>query len=361
MLATLGRLPFSRGGSRGFRRMIVALGVLVALATVVASAGAKTSAAPPVRTVNFGAGSIKVGGAPLKIAFLDICAACNAWSVSNTQATLAEAKKDGVKVSVFDSNFDALKQVSQFRTALSQGYNGMIIIALSPEMCTLTKQAIKKGVLISIVNQHVCSSVYATGNAIWLPGTVNFIGGDQTQDMFTRFLTTVAAANPGPQQVALLEGTPGLTQTLLVERSKALIEKKYPNFKVTSIQVPTYDITGAYNKLQAFLPANSGLTILAGIYSDMTQGAVKALQQAGRTNVKVYDMGGSKWAFGAVKSGAVQMTSVFLPATEGTLAVSSLYKAWTTGNPGPHYVDIIKTVTTPFITKANISGRQAQY
>jgi len=41
--------------------------------------------------------------------------------------------------------------------------------------------------------------------------------------------------------------------------------------------------------------------------------------------------------------------------------VSSLYKAWTTGNPGPHYVNIIKTVTTPFITKANISGRKAQY
>ena len=368
MLSDRGLLNRRTAGPRGAGRRIrlarVSLLACAATSALVFGAGfgsAAGKASPPVRTVNLGAGPMKVGGKPLKIAYLDVCAACNAWSVSNTKAAVDTAKKLGVKLTVYDAGFDALKQVNQTKTALSQGYNGMVILALSPEMCTIAKQAIKQGVLVSIVNQHVCTSVYATGNSIWFPGAVNFIGGDQTQDIFTKFLTTIAKQNPGPQEVGLVEGTPGLAQSLLASKAVSTVQAKYPQFKVTVIQDPTYDITGAYNKVQTFLPAHPHLSILATVYSDMTQGAAKALQQAGRKNVKVYDMGGSKWAFSAVRDGSVKLTSVFLPATEGVDSVQSLYNTWYKGQPGPHYVDILKSVPDPFVTKQNIGHRTAQY
>jgi ribose transport system substrate-binding protein len=333
---------------------------VAALATVVTAASGSTT--PPTRTLNLGAGSVTVGGAPLKIAFLDVCSACNAWSVANTNATFSEAKKLGVTVTMFDANFSPLKQVSQAKAAMSQGYKGMVIIALSPEMCTIAKQAVKQGMVVSVVNQHVCTSIYATGDGTWLPGTVNFIGGDQTQAVYTKFLTAIAKENPGPQQVGLVQGTPGLTQTLLATRAVAAVEKAYPNFKITAIQVPGYDLAGAYTAVTAFLPAHPNLTILATVYSDMTQGALKALQHEGKTSsVKVYDMGGDKWAYSAVKDGTIKLTSVFLPATEGRLAVQSLYNTWYKGDPGPHYLDILSTVGSPFVTKANISSRKPEY
>lgn len=354
------RTSTSRRPKRRTFFLTFVIAVAVTAVGVTELAGASRSANPPVRTVNFGAGKIKVGGAPLKIAFLT-AASVNAYSVAYNQSAVAEAKKLGVKLTVFDANLDALKQVNQAKTAIVQGYNAIVMTALSAEMCTITKQAVKKGILVSINNQHVCTSVYANGSAIWVPGTVNFIGGDQTGTLFTKFLMTVAAKNPGPQQVALVEGTPNLAQSLLATKAANAVHAKYPNFNVTTIQDPTYDITGAYTKVQSFLPAHSNLTILATVYSDMTQGAVKALQQAKYTKVKVYDMGGSTWAFGAVKSGAIQLTSVFLPRTEARLAVKSLYTAWYTGKAGPHYVDILKSVSDPFVTKQNIAGRHAEY
>ena len=356
----------SKGRSRPRRLLasaVVAAAFVFACAASVGFGAAPArlaAAAPPVRHINLGAGPIKIGGKPLKIAFLT-AASVNAYSVAYNDAAVAEAKKLGVKLTVFDANLNALTQVAQAKVALTQGYNAWVLTALSPEMCALTKQAAKAGVLISIDNQHVCTSVYANGTAIWVPGTVNFTGGDQTGDIFTQFLMHIAATNPGAQQVALVEGTPDLAQSLLASKAATAAEKKYPNFKVTTVVDPTYDITGAYNAVQTFLPAHSGTTILATVYSDMTEGAVKAIQHAGDTKIKVYDMGGSTWAFSAVRNGTIQLTSVFLPRTEGREAVDSLYTTWTTGKPGPHYVDVLKSVSNPFVTKANIGSRKAEY
>jgi ribose transport system substrate-binding protein len=323
------------------------------------ASGSGQGGAPPARTVNFGAGQIKVGGAPLKIAFLTACQ-CNAYEVAYNNAAVAEAHRLGVKLTLFDANLSPSTQIEQAKLSVTRGYNAWVLTALSPDFCSLVKQEVKKGILISVNNQHVCTSVYATGNSIWVPGTVNFTGGDQTADIFTKFVQQIAQQNPGPQQVALVEGTPNLTQSLLVSRAASVVERTDPQFHVSFIQVPTYDFNGAHTAVQSFLPAHSKLTILATVYSDMTQGAVKALQQSGR-HVKVYDMGGSKWAFSAVRSGQIQSTSLFLPATEGKLAVQSLYHAWYTGKPGPHYVSVLAGTPDPFVSKQTVGKLQAQY
>jgi ribose transport system substrate-binding protein len=356
----------SRGGVRSLVALL-AIMFTVILAAACSSTGSSPSASgsgghsnvPPERTVNFGAGPIKVGGAPLKIALLTACN-CNAYEVAYNNAAIAEAHRLGVKLTLFDSNLSPSNQIEQAKLSVTNGYNAWVLTALSPDFCSLVKEEVKKGILISVNNQHVCTSVYATGNSIWVPGTVNFAGGDQTADIFDKFVQQIAKQNPGPQQVALVEGTPDLTQSLLVSRAASQVEKTDPQFHVSFIQVPTYDFNGANTAVQTFLPAHPKLTILATVYSDMTQGAVQALQKAGR-HIRVYDMGGSKWAFAAVRSGEIQSTSLFLPATEGKLAVDSLYHAWYTGKPGPHYVSVLAGMSDPFVTKQTIGSMQAQY
>ena len=311
--------------------------------------------------MDLGAGPVNVGGHKLRIAFMT-AASVNDYSKAYNQGAESKGKELGVDLTTLDAGFDAVNQVNQAKTALASGrYDAWIITALSPQMCSITKQAIEKGILVIVANQPVCKDVYNTGEGLWLPGTVAFAGGDQTGDLFEEYLMKVAADNPGPQQVALVQGTPDLAQSLLSTKAAKAVTAKYPEFKVTPIAVPTYDISGANEKVKTFLPAHPDLTVLATVYSDMTRGAVTALKQAGRDNVKVYDMGGSKWAFDAVRDGTVQLTSVFLPATAGGLQVQTLHDVWYDGKPAPKYLNVLDSVDDPFVTKANVDQRKAEY
>jgi ribose transport system substrate-binding protein len=328
------------------------------------SGGGSSSASsdPPTRTVDLGGPNpVKVGGHKLRIAFMT-AASVNDYSKAYNKGAQDEAERLGVDLKTFDANLDAVDQVNQARTALASGdYDAWIVTALSAQMCSITKQAIEKGILVIVANQPVCKDVYQTGEGLWLPGTVAFAGGDQTGDLFEEWLMRVAADNPGPQEVALVQGTPDLSQSLLSTKAAKKVQEKYPDFKVTTIAVPTYDISGAADKVKTFLPAHPNLTVLATVYSDMTRGAVTALKQAGKDDVKVYDMGGSKWAFDAVKDGTIKLTSVFLPATAGKLQVKTLYDVWYDGKPGPRYLNVLDSVDDPFVTKDNVDERQAEY
>jgi ribose transport system substrate-binding protein len=358
-------------GREVMARRLAIVATLIGLAGFVAACGSsnsssssgtsQSSSAPTTRTVNLGAGPVKVGGHTLRIAFMT-AASVNDYSKAYNKGAQDEASRLGVNLTTFDANLDPVKQVDQARTALaSNKYDAWIITALSPQMCSITKQAIAKGILVIVANQPVCKSEFATGTGLWLPGTVAFAGGDQTADLFKQWLTKIAQLNPGPQQVALVQGTPDLSQSLLSSKAAKEVEATDPQFKVTTIAVPTYDISGANAKVKTFLPAHQNLTILATVYSDMTRGAVTALQQAGTKNVKVYDMGGSKWAFSAVRAGTVQLTSVFLPATAGKLQVQTLNEIWSQGKPAPKYINVLSSVSNPFVTKADIANRQAEY
>ncbi len=303
---------------------------------------------------------VKVSG-PIKIAYFASCT-CNTYTKSMNSAARDKAKELGVDMTVFDPAFKAETQVNQMQNALTQDYNAWAVESISQSTCNLVKKALAKGILVSIFNEQVCTSPYASGPDSYLKGTLNYVAGDETTEAFTNWVDKIHDDNPGPQNMLLVTGTPGFHQTLVTERAAKAITAKDPQFKITTINVPTYDLAGAQKAVQARLAADKNITILAGNYSDITQGAVLALKQADRTGVKVYDMGGSKWAIDSVKDGTLQMTSVFLPATESELSIESLVKAWNGEGTGPHYVNILDSIGgDPFITKANADSFKPEY
>lgn len=328
-------------------------------------ASSGTTAVGGAHTINLGTGPIKVGNGQLKIAFFS-AGSTNAYLQSFNNAASAEAKKLGASLTTFDGNFDPSTQTNQIEQALSSSqYNAWIMDPIPPGNCALITQAIKKGIIISAVNQPLCSKSANGGAASWQPGTVNYVAGDQTQAVFYTWLQKIAELNPGPQHMLVLEGPPGQEQTTGTEADIKQIEAKYPQIKITSVQVPGYALAAAESKTAALIRSISDLTIVAGNYSDLTQGAVEALQAAGKLKqVKVYDAGGDKWAVASVKSGLLQFTQPFLPATETRDAVDSLVNVWQGKGPGPHYVDILQSITVPggpFITKSNVDQFTAQY
>jgi len=305
---------------------------------------------------------IKVGDGPIKIAYFASCT-CNTYTKSMNDAARAKAKELGVDMTVFDPDLKPVTQVNQMQNALTQGYNAWAVESVSQSTCALVKKALAQGILVSIFNEQVCTSPYASGPDSYLKGTLNYVAGDETTEAFTNWVNKIHEDNPGPQDMLLVTGTPGFHQTLVTERAAEEITKKDPQFKITVINVPTYDLAGAQKAVQARLTADKNITIVAGNYSDLTQGAVLAIKQADRSEgIKVYDMGGSKWAIDGVKDGTLAMTSVFLPATESELSIESLVKAWNGEGTGPHYVNILDTIGgDPFITKANADSFTPEY
>jgi ribose transport system substrate-binding protein len=332
-----------------------------------AAAAASTTASsnPPVRSVDLGGSKpVKVGGGPAKMAFF-MANSNTPYAAALIQGEKDAAKKHGVSLTVFDAHFDPVEQTQQMQTALASGkFNSWSIASISPQGCSIVKQAIAKGVVVSAPNQQICVPLTTFGENTYYPGTVNYIGGDQTQ-MIPRYINKIGALNPGKQKMIFLTGPVGLGQTTIADQSVAALQKARPDFKVVTGRVPTYDLAGAQKDMQSLLAANPDVTIVATLYSDMTQGAVLALKQLGKTGVKIYDTGGSKWAYQAVKDGTIEFTTPNLPLTMGGASVDSLYSTWYDGTPGPRYVDVLKLAGFDgdklFITKANVANSKPQF
>lgn len=360
--------PRRLGGRGGSGRVVIIVAAL-AMAGCSSSSPATGSAsdigsAPTaqVRTVDLGGDEpLTVGGSDLKIAYFT-APSINAYAQSLNGAAVDEAKKLGVELTTFESSFDGVEQVNQAETALaSKEFNAWSVGPLSPQMCAVVKKAIAAGIVVSIWNQQICVPVTTTGEETWFPGTVNFVGGDQTADVFEDWLREIATLNPGKQKMILVQGPPTVAQTTFLNNALSAVEQINPDMAIVTAQVPSYDLAGAREVVQTLLPANPDVTVLASAYSDMTQGAVLALEAASRDDVTVYDAGGSTWAFDAVKSGQIELTTVFRPATESAVSIQSLYSTWYEGEPGPRYVDILEDLDNPFVTRENISQLQPEY
>jgi ribose transport system substrate-binding protein len=264
----------------------------------------------------------------------------------------------------FDGNFDPVAETNQMEQALATGnYTGWAVETESPDACSIIKQAIKKGILVSIYNGPQCKPITAPGVAAWEPGTLNFIAGDQTRASFQKWLNKIVSLNPGPQQMLVLEGPAAISQTSFTNEAIAQVEKSDPQMKIIAELVPAYTLAGADTATAAILTANPNLTIVAGNYSDLTLGAVVAIKAAGKMgNINVYDSGGSKQVISEIKAGEIKLSQPYLPATESVDAVESIINAWH-GKLGPRYVDIMKSLPggEQFITKANVNTFKAQF
>ena len=325
-------------------------------------AAAEPAPVPETRTVDLGGHQpTSVGGSRLKIAYFT-APSINAYAKSLNEAAVEEAKTLGVELTKFESSFDGVEQVRQAETALaSRKFNAWSVGPLSPQMCDVVKKAIEAGIIVSVWNQQVCVPNTTTGEDTWFPGTVNFVGGDQTADVFEEWLGEIATRNPGPQKMILVQGPPTVAQTTFLNNALTTVERINPDITVVTAQVPTYDLAGAREVVQDLLPANPDTTIVASAYSDMTQGAVLALNAASRDDINIYDAGGSTWAFDAVEAGQIELTTVFRPATESKASIASLFNTWQTGEPGERYVDVLKDLDDPFVTEDNVSQLDPEY
>ncbi len=131
--------------------------------------------------------------------------------------------------------------------------------------------------------------------------------------------------------------------------------KDVPEVKVTKneVRIPGYFEDGAQyaNAWLAAHPANSGPLAIWGSWDDPALGAISALRQQNRTDVKVYGENGNAQAIESIRKGFMTATAWQDSATEGVKLVDTLDEAIKAGKSWE-----AKAVEVPavVITKANV-------
>jgi ABC-type sugar transport system substrate-binding protein len=123
----------------------------------------------------------------------------------------------------------------------------------------------------------------------------------------------------------VVEGVPsdGLSTNtnLLVKEA----EEANPGFHVVSTVNTDYSSQQGYQKTQALLQAHPEIDVIICTQSNITQGAARAIQQAGKTgSVYVADYGGDKEVVALMKKGEVALTGPTYPVSEAKIVIQTL-------------------------------------
>jgi len=285
---------------------IVAAALLIAAMFGTASAGSATS-----KRVNMA---------------VFLCSAANTYCAANLQGAQDAAKKFGnVKLTVFDAQFDPLKQKNQLRDALISGkFNAWLIDAddgnvLAPEI----KSAIKKGIEVACVLVPCGPNVALP--KVQIPGLVAQIGiGFKANGMALGQLTVKACANRNPCNVFWLVGNPQLPLDKVRTEGLYAVLKQHSNIKVVAVQPGGYSDTQGLTATQNVLQAHPDLNVIVSSGDQMIAGAQRAVAAAGKTDIALIGLGCTFEAKALILAGKQYACAVYLPRTEARVAAGYL-------------------------------------
>ncbi|EGA91304.1 periplasmic binding protein/LacI transcriptional regulator [Planococcus donghaensis MPA1U2] len=191
-----------------------------------------------------------------------------------------QIKNFGGKVTVFTSEGDLAKMASNLDAAINQGVDGILIDHGTKEALNQgVEKALEKGI-----------SVVAFDAGIDMDGVVSLEQGDQQMAQMT--LEKLAQDNEGKANIVKI-WTAGFAP---MERRQIAYEKflaDNPNIQeVTAFGSATSNTAlDTQSQMEAILkqyPNEGEITAVWASWDEFAKGAVRAIEQAGRTDIKVY-------------------------------------------------------------------------
>jgi ribose transport system substrate-binding protein len=257
----------------------------------------------------------------LRIAFF-CSGGSNDYQLTGIRAAKETSTKYGATEQYFDAQFDNAKQLNQIMSAGSSGkFDGFVIEAVNAgTVCSPVKASLAKKIVVAMTNVQACDTPYEKP----YPGTVAMVGG-QAASVYEAWFRKGFDSDPAGGEFAVLVGP--ITQGNSVRARKVLDKLKplYPKWKLVGFEDTGYNAGPALKKTQDVLQAHPKVKIIFSNYAGQTPGAIAALKSAGMLGkVKIYDMGGDKVMFNAVKEGTVDLTLIYLPYEEEQRGVQAV-------------------------------------
>ena len=279
------------------------------------------------------------------------------WAAELQGARDIQKKNPGVKITVFDGQFNTNRQLGQLRDALvSKKYQAWFVGPNDGGPLTPTiKQAVSRGVKVG------CSLVPCGPNIrsakVQIPGQTIFAGlGFYSNGQLLGKLVVQGCRGINPCEVLWLPGLPTLPLEKARQDGLYSVIKSHKNIKVVGTAAGGYLAAPALKATQDALSAHPNLDVIVSSGDQMIAGAVRAAQAAGKAGkIKMYGNGCTFEAKQLILQGKQTGCTVYLPRTEGRLVVQALVNA--VNGKGKTGVSIDPTPRSPIGglgTKANI-------
>jgi len=317
--------------------VVVASSMAVALGAC--SSGAQTSTSSGSAGASTTTSSTTfVKKSPLKIGY-SVYDLANPYFQNYEKGIKAEAAAEGASVVVADEKSSQQAQVSGSSDLINQNISALIVSPVEPNALPATVTA-AHAAKISVV----IGDVGAKGDYDAFILSDNLKGGALAAD----YLAKKLKARSGKQQIGVITLHPG--SNVGIDRVKGFVDEiaKYPNIQIVSTLNGNDAIKEGHDAAANMLAAHPGL---AGIYAandNEAQGAVAAIQGAGKNprNYVIIGFDGSPGSIAAISSNTQTATVAQDPYTQGRLAVKDALALL--GGKTIHFDDpATKTITVP--------------
>ncbi|MGW4385809.1 ABC transporter permease/substrate-binding protein [Streptomyces sp. NPDC004685] len=320
----------------------VVIGVVIALAVLLDTVRRKAGATPTAAGATSGPGGSKgrqaaqyviaavvaaaiIGGISLwnngksgtstKLG-LSVSTLNNPFFVQMKAGAQAEAKKEGIELTVTDAQNDASQQANQLQNFTSEGMSSVIVNPVdSDAVGPAVRGANKADIPVVAADRGVNKAKTAT-----LVASDNVAGGRQAAK-------TLADKLGGSGKIVILQGTAGTSASR--ERGQGFAEgiKAYPGIKVVAKQPADFDRTKGLDVMTNMLQANAGVDGVFAENDEMALGAIKALGSKAGKSVAVVGFDGTPDGLKAVEAGTLYASVAQQPKELGRIAVQNAVRA----------------------------------
>ncbi|MEC4021022.1 D-ribose ABC transporter substrate-binding protein, partial [Streptomyces sp. H27-D2] len=303
----------------------------ITIAAAAVAALALTATACNSGSSGGGSGDTKIG--------LSVSTLNNPFFVQLKAGAAAEAKAQGVDLTVTDAQNDASQQANQLQNFTSQLVDAMIVNPVDSDAASPSVKAANKADIPVIaadrgVNKAEVAATVASDNVA---------GGKLAAK-------TLADKLGGKGSIVILQGTAGTSASR--ERGKGFEEglKAFPGIKVAARQPADFDRTKGLDVMTNLSQSHSGIDGVFAENDEMALGAAKSLGGKAGKSVQVVGFDGTPDGLKAVESGSLYASVAQQPEELGKLAVRNAVKA-AKGKKVPGTVK----VPVKIVTKKNVA------
>lgn len=223
----------------------------------------------------------------------------------------AKAKELGVTIDVVSANDDVNKQFNDIQTGIASGANAIMMMPANTEgLSSVLSQAEQSGIPYAFTQKgmlgvnpvtQVLAPYAAEGQTV----------GAWVVDHFKD--------NPGPINVALIEGITGDVSSVARTGSFERELLKACKFKIVASQPGQYRRDASQKAMETILAANPDVNLVFGANDEGALGALAAIEASGKTGIDVVGIDGEKDMFDALKAGKVLVTMKHNPTSPYTV------------------------------------------
>lgn len=242
----------------------------------------------------------------------------SAFTKELSDAAKEEAEKLNIELTVFDGSNDITKQIGQVKTAVSQGIDGMMIEAVSPEGITPAIDAAKEaGIPVVIVHQKVKQQQDVSS----FVGISHEEGGEL---QMTKVLQDIGSK--GNIAMLLSSQESDMQQGHYAGYQKVLKDKK--DIEVVFTESANGDKDEAYKHTESWLKADKQIHAIVAQNGEMALGALEAVKNTEyESKINVYAITAAPEVLQAIYDGKLKATVSLSPKDQGKKAMKTCYKA----------------------------------